>query len=197
MVNNFSGKMLPLAWFLFRIVDADTEVFWDVTDFPIRTDRSYLETLRSVLVSNGYTGELKIRAYGEKKPDNLGDGVTFLLKREKFSRLSRMLVDIGLWELDTTRLSACTPKNVMVIAENIDEDTDFVYVSRNLRSPANNCLWVLADDYEKEKIKRVKLPSASFIWIWKDLLAGKKPMSSEKLSSLRCKAPFERAWAEI
>ncbi|KAH0900117.1 LOW QUALITY PROTEIN: hypothetical protein HID58_049685 [Brassica napus] len=152
---------------------ADTEVFWDVTDFPIRTDRSYLETLRSVLASNGYTGELKIKAYGEKKPDNLGDGVTFLLKREKFSRLSRMLVDIGLWELDTTRLSACTPKNVMVIAENIDEDTDF------------------------EKIKRVKLPSASFIWIWKDLLAGKKPMSSEKLSSLRCKAPFERAWAEI
>ncbi|CAF1921143.1 unnamed protein product [Brassica oleracea] len=123
---------------------------------------------------NGYTGGLKIRAYGEKKPDNLGDGVTFLLKTEKFSRLSRMLVDIGLWELDTTRLFACTPKNVMVIAENIDEDTDFVYVSRNLRSPANNCLWVLADDYEKEKIKRVKLPSASFIWIWKDLLAGKK-----------------------
>ncbi|XP_013700515.2 uncharacterized protein LOC106404330 [Brassica napus] len=183
MVNNF--------------YEADTEVFWDVTDFPIRTDRSYLETLRSVLVSNGYTGELKIRAYGEKKPHNLGDGVTFLLKTEKFSRLGRMLVDIGLWELDTTRLFACTPKNVMVIAENIDEDTDFVYVSRNLRSPANNCLWVLPDDYEKEKIKRVKLPSASFIWIWKDLLAGKKPMSSEKLSSLRCKAPFERAWAEI
>ncbi|CAN6859066.1 unnamed protein product, partial [Brassica oleracea] len=177
--------------FLFRIVEADTEVFWDVTDFPIRTDRSYLETLRSVLVSNGYTGGLKIRAYGEKKPDNLGDGVTFLLKREKFARLNKMLLDIGLWELDTTHLSL-TLTNVLVIAENIDEDTDFVYVSRNLRSPANNCLWVLADDYEKEKIKRVKLPSANFIWKWQDLLDGNEPMSQDKVSSMRCKTPCDR-----
>ncbi|XP_013619926.1 PREDICTED: uncharacterized protein LOC106326501 [Brassica oleracea var. oleracea] len=171
---------------------ARTEVFWDVTDFPIRTtDRSYLETLRSVIGNYGYTGPLRLRAYGEKKPDNLGDGITFELIGEKFARLNKMLLDIGLWELDTTHLSL-TLTNVLVIAENIDEDTSFVSVSRNLKSHARNCLWVLPDDYEDEKIYRVKLPSANFIWKWQDLLDGNEPMSKDKVSSMRCKTPCDR-----
>ncbi|KAG2301252.1 hypothetical protein Bca4012_059448 [Brassica carinata] len=92
-----------------------------------------------------------------------------------------MLLDIAIWELDTTHLSI--PKNVMVIAENIEEDTSFVYVAYNLISHANNCLWVLPDDYEDEKINRVKLPSADFIWKWQDLLAGNGPLSREVVRS--------------
>ncbi|CAH8358638.1 unnamed protein product [Eruca vesicaria subsp. sativa] len=158
-----------------KFFEANTVVFWDVTDFPIRTGCSYLETLRSVLGNNGYIGKLKITAYGAEKPDNLGHEVTFVLRRDKYSRLCKMLLDIAVWGMDTSHLSF-TPKNVMVLAENIEEDTCFVHVSKNLLTSANNCLWVLPDDYEDEKIKRVKLPWAKFIWNWQDLLAGKDPM---------------------
>ncbi|CAH8353483.1 unnamed protein product [Eruca vesicaria subsp. sativa] len=162
-----------------KFFEANTVVFWDVTDFPIHTGRSYLETLTSVLGNNGYNGKLKITAYGEEKPDNLGD---------KYSRLCKMLLDIAVWGMDTSHLSF-TPKNVMVLAENIEEDTCFVHVSKNLLTSANNCLWVLPDDYEDEKIKRVKLPWAKLYWKWQDLLAGKDPMSCEDVRALRLKAP--------
>ncbi|KAG2301183.1 hypothetical protein Bca52824_029834 [Brassica carinata] len=102
-----------------------------------------------------------------------------------------MLLDIGLRELDTARKPR-TPRNVMVIAENIKEETNFVSVSRNLRSNVTNCTWVLPDDYEDEKINHVKLPSASSIWKWQDLLDGKKPMSREHVRALRLKTPCDR-----
>ncbi|CAN6850835.1 unnamed protein product [Brassica oleracea] len=144
--------------------EADKEVFWDVTEFPIRTtDRSYLDTPKSVLEKRAYTGKLQITAYGEEKPDNMGDGITFELIRDKYARLNRrMLLDIGLWELDTTLLS--TPKNVML----------------SLGVP---------DDYEDEKVYRLKLPDCDVIWKWQDLLAGKEPMSREAVRALRLKAP--------
>lgn len=102
-----------------------------------------------------------------------------------------MLVDIALWDMATFHSS--TPKNVMVMARNIEEDTDFLYVSYDLTLPGgnDNSLWVLADDYEREEVHRVKLPYANFIWKWQDLLAGKEPLSPQHVYALRLKAPTD------
>ncbi|CAH8363596.1 unnamed protein product, partial [Eruca vesicaria subsp. sativa] len=175
---------------------ADTVVFWDVTDFPIHTGRSYIETLRSALVINGYTGRLKIKTYGEEKPNNLGDRVNFVRKRDKYARLNIMLLDISVWGVDLVRLPLI-PRNVIVLAENIQATTNFVTVSWNMRSAGTKCIWVLPDDYEDEKIYHLGLPSAHIFWKWQDLLDGKKPMSEEDVRALRLKAPSDLHYYRI
>ncbi|XP_020869196.1 uncharacterized protein LOC110225027 [Arabidopsis lyrata subsp. lyrata] len=82
-------------------------VLWDLTDFPVPEGRSIREIIGSVLVKEGYTGEVSIKAYGETtNPYPPEDGFTFVQNSDKYWRLTRILVDIGLWALDSP---ACSP----------------------------------------------------------------------------------------
>ncbi|CAL9213752.1 unnamed protein product [Arabidopsis halleri] len=148
-------------------------VLWDLTDFPVPEGRSIREIVGSVLARKGYTGEISIKAYGETtNPYPPEDGFTFVHNSDKYWRLTRMLVDIGLWALDSPAPNI-GPATLMVVAKNIEEDTQFVHLVQNLKASCYNTIFVVPDGYRPEELP---MPNVNLAWYWKSLLEGGEPI---------------------
>ncbi|CAA7044644.1 unnamed protein product [Microthlaspi erraticum] len=159
-----------------RLSDRKSGVFWDVDDFPVPEGRGIREIVESNLEKQGYKGEASITVYGEKdpfSPEETAKGrFTFVKRSDKYWRLHKMLTDIGLWVLeipDRYRI----PTNVVVVAKNISENTDFVRFLEELDSVDFNVSVVFPDDV---KPAEVNIPEVRFAWYWKDFLEVGDPI---------------------
>ncbi|KAL0742647.1 hypothetical protein Bca4012_084160 [Brassica carinata] len=101
---------------------------------------------------------------------------------QKYWRLQRMLLDIGLWALDRS-MPTRSRENMMLIAVNIEEETTITPHFQGLYG-SFNILLVLPDDYNE---RNVKLPYTNFIWSWQSLINEGKPMDKDLVSELRKK----------
>lgn len=65
------------------------------------------------------------------------------------------------------------PLTLMVVAQNIKEDTEFVYLLQEVKASDFNVFLVVPDLWHPEE---VSLPVVSFGWRWTSLLEGGDPM---------------------
>lgn len=95
-----------------------------------------------------------------------------------------MLVDIGWWSMETPE-PHFNPANVVVVAKNIKEDTEFVYFLGDLNCSNFNVLLVVPDDCEPEELP---LPSVNLAWYWKSFVQGGEPMPRTEFRALKARA---------
>lgn len=76
-----------------------------------------------------------------------------------------MLVDIGLWALDSPAPNI-GPATLMVVAKNIEEETQFVHLVQNLKASCYNTIFVVPDGYRPEELP---MPNVNLAWYWKSL----------------------------
>uniref|UniRef100_A0A1J3I0R3 NYN domain-containing protein n=1 Tax=Noccaea caerulescens TaxID=107243 RepID=A0A1J3I0R3_NOCCA len=161
-----------------------TGVFWDVDDFPFPQGRGIRKIVESILEKQGYETEVSIRVYGGEHQftTEFADRhrFTFVKRSDKYSRLNKMLVDIGLWVLDAPKHTPL-PRNVVVVAKNIKEQTEYVRYLENLNSIGFNVLVVVPDDVKPEE---VNIPSVKMAWYWKDLQDLGNPIPGAEYQTL-------------
>uniref|UniRef100_A0A1J3FJ99 Uncharacterized protein n=1 Tax=Noccaea caerulescens TaxID=107243 RepID=A0A1J3FJ99_NOCCA len=91
-----------------------------------------------------------------------------------------MLVDIGLLAVDTLN-PYVNPEAVMLVAENIKENTQFAEYLERLGFSGFKVLLVLPDSFNAEE---VPVPDVKLAWRWTDLLENGDPIPSLEYEGL-------------
>ncbi|CAA7053283.1 unnamed protein product [Microthlaspi erraticum] len=101
--------------------------------------------------------------------------------RDKYWRMNDMLLDIALWAVNNPFPPYRNPANVMVLAINRKEKTDFVGFLGNLSNRVFNVLLVVPEDVEPEQ---VNIPAVYVAWYWKSIQGDGEPMPGTHFRSL-------------
>ncbi|CAA7044643.1 unnamed protein product [Microthlaspi erraticum] len=162
-----------------------TGVFWDVDDFPFpQSGRGIREIVKSIFKKQYNETEVSIRVYGGEIQFTTEfldmHRFTFVKRSDKYSRLNKMLLDIGLWVLDAPK-HCPLPSNVVVAAKNIKEKTEYVRYLENLNSVNFRVFVVVPDDVKPEE---VNIPSVMRAWYWKDVQVLGKPIPRDEYRAL-------------
>lgn len=111
-----------------------------------------------------------------------------LFPGDKYWRLNKILVDIGCYVM-RIREPYEVPTTLMVVAKNIEEETEFVNHLQNLSANNFNVLLVVPDVFHPEQ---VPLPDVNLVWRWTSLLEGGDPMLEDEFEDLLNRGPRER-----
>ncbi|CAA7044641.1 unnamed protein product [Microthlaspi erraticum] len=162
-----------------------TGVFWDVDDFPFpQLGRGIREIVESTFKKQCNETEVSIRVYGGEHQftTEFADmhRSTFVKTSDKYSRLNKMLVNIGFWVLDVPK-GCPLPRNVVVVAKNIKEKTEYVRYLESLNSVNFSVFVVVPDDVKPEE---VNIPCVKKAWYWKDVQVLGKPIPNAEYRTL-------------
>ncbi|KFK40044.1 hypothetical protein AALP_AA3G322600, partial [Arabis alpina] len=159
-----------------------TRVFWDIMDFsPFRSGLYCPSTaynlMRDILKDMGSVGELSVMAYVQKGfiSDKIRlsyeeAGFTIIYHPQEVStaaRVHNMLVDIVSWALENPA-NYFEPLNLMVISENVKEDTVFLSALEALDERYFNVLLAVPHDLKSSS----GLHTVSFDWLSERFLGG-------------------------
>ncbi|KAG7561555.1 NYN domain limkain-b1-type [Arabidopsis thaliana x Arabidopsis arenosa] len=169
-------------------VNAKTQIFWDIEDFPIPDGLDPKSVCQKIKQGLDFRGDVSISAYYEDKtvPEEVLDKyrdarITLHPYGGKSTRLDNMILDILLWSMDNPS-DYYHPLNLVVISRNISKETLLNNVLQSCTWTEYNVVVVLPDNFASQGMP--PLPGVNSSWLWKSLLDGGEPIDQSLIDPL-------------